>query len=44
MNSKKLQARDFITIGIFTALLWVVQMVVSTSVSGSRFCIFCPPG
>ena len=28
MNSKKLQARDFITIGIFTALLWVVQMVV----------------
>lgn len=29
MNKKnKLQARDFITIGIFTAILWVVQMVI----------------
>ena len=28
MNEKKLQARDFITIGIFTAILWVVQMVI----------------
>ncbi|MEE0954262.1 MAG: MptD family putative ECF transporter S component [Eubacterium sp.] len=28
MNTQKLKARDFITIGIFTALLWVVQMVV----------------
>ena len=28
MDTKKLQARDFITIGIFTALLWVVQMVI----------------
>ena len=24
MNEKKLKARDFITIGIFTAILWVV--------------------
>ena len=28
MNEKKLKARDFITIGIFTAILWVVQMVI----------------
>ncbi len=28
MNENKLQARDFITIGIFTAILWVVQLVV----------------
>jgi energy-coupling factor transport system substrate-specific component len=28
MNQNKLQARDFITIGIFTAILWVVQMVI----------------
>lgn len=28
MNNKKLTARDFITVGIFTALLWVVQMVI----------------
>lgn len=28
MNQKKLQAKDFITIGIFTAILWVVQMVI----------------
>ena len=28
MDTKKLQARDFITLGIFTALLWVVQMVI----------------
>ena len=27
-EKKKLQARDFITIGIFTAILWVVQMVI----------------
>lgn len=27
MNNK-LQARDFITIGLFTALLWVVQMLI----------------
>lgn len=27
MSQKKLQARDFITIGIFTAILWVVQMI-----------------
>lgn len=27
-EKKKLQARDFITIGIFTAILWVVTMVV----------------
>ena len=27
-ENKKLQARDFITIGIFTAILWVVVMVV----------------
>ena len=26
MNEKKLKARDFITIGIFTAILWVVQI------------------
>jgi len=28
MAQKKLQAKDFITIGIFTAILWVVQMVI----------------
>ena len=28
MNEKKLRARDFITVGIFTAILWVVQMVI----------------
>lgn len=28
MTQKKLQAKDFITIGIFTAVLWVVQMVI----------------
>ena len=28
MNEKKLKARDFITIGIFTAILWVVQMII----------------
>ena len=28
MTQKKLQAKDFITIGIFTAILWVVQMVI----------------
>jgi hypothetical protein len=28
MKNNKLQAGDFITIGIFTALLWVVQMVI----------------
>ena len=28
MNQKKLQAKDFITIGIFTAILWVVQMII----------------
>lgn len=28
MNTKKLQARDFITIGIFSAIIWVVQMVI----------------
>lgn len=28
MIQKKLQAKDFITIGIFTAILWVVQMVI----------------
>ena len=28
MNETKLKARDFITIGIFTAILWVVQMVI----------------
>lgn len=27
-EKKKLQARDFITIGIFTAILWVVQLVI----------------
>lgn len=27
-EKKKLQARDFITIGIFTAILWVVTMVI----------------
>lgn len=27
-ENKRLQARDFITIGIFTAILWVVQMVI----------------
>lgn len=27
-EKKKLQARDFIAIGIFTAILWVVQMVI----------------
>jgi len=28
MSNKKLTARDFITIGIFTAITWVVQMAV----------------
>ena len=28
MAQQKLQAKDFITIGIFTAILWVVQMVI----------------
>ena len=28
MDKKKLEARDFITIGIFTAILWVVQLVI----------------
>ena len=28
MNNKKLEAKDFITIGIFTALLFVTEMVV----------------
>ena len=28
MNSNKLQAKDFITIGIFTALLFLTQMIV----------------
>ena len=28
MSSKKLEARDFITIGIFTAILFLVQMVI----------------
>lgn len=28
MSNKKLTARDFITIGIFTAITWVVQMIV----------------
>lgn len=28
MNQNKLQVKDFITIGIFTAILWVVQMVI----------------
>ena len=28
MNEKKLQARDYITIGIFTAILWIVQLVI----------------
>lgn len=27
-EKKKLQARDFITIGIFTAILWIVQLVI----------------
>ena len=33
MNEKKLKARDFITIGIFTAILWVVQMVIMLELS-----------
>lgn len=28
MNSKKLEARDFITVGIFTAIVWIVQMII----------------
>ena len=28
MDKKKLEARDVITIGIFTAILWVVQLVI----------------
>ncbi len=28
MSTQKLQARDFITIGIFTAIIWIVQMVI----------------
>ncbi len=28
MENNKLQARDFITVGIFTAIVWIVQMVI----------------
>lgn len=40
MNEKKLKARDFITIGIFTAILWVVQMVIMYSLNriNQAFC------
>ena len=36
MNEKKLKARDFITIGIFTAILWVVQIVYRRRLCGSH--------
>ena len=37
MNEKKLKARDFITIGIFTAILWVVQMVIISACMSCGF-------
>lgn len=43
MDTKKLQARDFITIGIFTALLWVVQMVIMYMLSFALYCCRLSP-
>ena len=42
---QKLNAKDFILIGVLTALMWIICMIISTimSVAGPVTNVFYPP-